>query len=260
MISKPNLTKDEILQTGLFQSTGGNKELAYYLAERNPMIYLLWAEKARQLGNIEKANEFEQLASMASSKMDTNSIIVNQTQNSAHEKNADVHANKGAFSRAIKEIDLAIKQDVGNAVLYYKKGTFHLSLNELDKSVIALEKAISIDDKMIDAYINLANSKGKQSKFREVISILNEAEKLTNSNAKIYFNRGYAKALVNEVNGAIFDFSKAISLNPGYGQAYILRGRAYMAIGNKNNACSDFNRATELNVPGAREMWQQACK
>lgn len=260
MISKPNLTKDEILQTGLFQSTGGNKELAYYLAERNPMIYLSWAEKARQLGNIEKANEFEQLASMASSKMDTNSIIVDQTQNGVHEKNADAHANKGAFSQAIKEIDLAIKEDGENAVLYYKKGTFHLSLNELDKSVLALEKAISIDDKIIDAYINLANSKGKQSKFREVISILNEAEKLTNSNAKIYFNRGYAKALVNEVNGAIFDFSKAISLNPGYGQAYILRGRAYMAIGNKNNACVDFNRATELNVPGAREMWQQACK
>ena len=260
MNSKPNLTKDEILQAGLFQSTGGNKELAYYLAELNPMIYLSWAEKARQLGNIEKANEFEQLASTASSKMDTNSTIVDQTQNGVHEKNADVHANKGAFSQAIKEIDIAIKEDGENAVLYYKKGTFHLSLNELDKSVLALETAISIDNKMIDAYINLANSKGKQSKFREVISILNEAEKLTNSNAKIYFNRGYAKALVNEVNGAIFDFSKAISLNPDYGQAYLLRGRAYMANGNRNNACSDFNLATQLNVQGAREIWQQACK
>jgi tetratricopeptide (TPR) repeat protein len=260
MKTNPNISPDEILQTGLFQSTGGNKELAYYLAELNPMIYLYWAEKARQLGNIEKANEFEQLADKASSKNNADSIIADQDQNGVHARNADVHANNRAYIRAITEIDLAIKEDVNNAILYYKKGTFHLSLNELDKAVLALETAISIDNTMIDAYINLANSKGKQSKYREVISILNKAEKLTNSNAKLYFNRGYAKALINEVNGAIYDFSKAISLNPNYGQAFILRGRAYMAIGNRNNACSDFNRATQLNVRGAREIWQQSCK
>lgn len=259
MSTDNNVTKDELLQTGLFQSTGGNKELAYYLAELNPVIYLTWAEKARQLGNIEKANEFEQLAAKATSIKDVDSIIVDRTSTNIHARNADVHAKKGAYSKAIKEINRAIQEDVDNAIFHYKKGTFHLSINELEKAVLSLEMAISLDNTMVDAYINLANSKGKQSKYREVISILDAAEKRTNKNAKVYFNRGYAKAFINEVNGAIFDFSKAISLDPNYGQAYILRGRAYMAIGNRNNACSDFNRATELNVRGARELWQQSC-
>jgi 2-keto-4-pentenoate hydratase/2-oxohepta-3-ene-1,7-dioic acid hydratase in catechol pathway len=51
------VTKDEILQAGLFQSTGGSKELAYYLADLNPEIYLAWSQKASKAGDQEKALE-----------------------------------------------------------------------------------------------------------------------------------------------------------------------------------------------------------
>lgn len=244
------LSKNDILQIGLFQSLGGCKELAYYMADLNPEIYLAWAQKAQQTGNNDQAMEFLQLAMKRSPKMEP----------LVHKEKAILLGNKGDFKGALQEISIAIQKDPGSSVLYYQKGTFHLSANELDAAAGSLIKAIELDPGMIDAYNNLATVRGKQGNFMEAMKLLDKAILLSDKNPKVFFNRAYAKGMINDFTGAIEDFSSAISIDPNYSQAYLLRGRAYISLGNKNKACEDFTKARSLNNPNAQQSIDQFCQ
>jgi spermidine synthase len=250
-MDKHNLTKDEILQTGLFQSLGGNKELAFYLADLNPDIYLAWSKKAMDAGDKIKALEYLELASKN---------VKTKNNSSLHKEKAIILGKSGDFAKALAEINIAISDEPGRAELHYQKGTFHMSLNEFEKAIPALEKAIELDPYMIDAYNNLATIRGKQKNYKAVITILDKAIIISSNNPKVYFNRAYAKGFLNDFPGAVMDFSKVIELDPKNGQAYVLRGRAYIAMGKKQEACSDFAKAKSMGVPGANESLNQFCQ
>lgn len=250
MDKKGGLSPNEILQTGLFQSMGGSKELAFYMADLNPDVYMAWSQKAAIAGDNSKAMEYLEMASKKGTVK----------KSDFHKQKAMLYGKNGDFQNAIKEINLSIKENPSEAESHYQKGTFHLSLNEFDKATIALEKAISLDPYLIDAYNNLAIIKGQQKDYSGVISLLNKAVLISDKNAKIYFNRAYAKGFLNDFNGAIEDFTTTIKLDPNNGQAYVLRGRAYNAIGKKQEACADFSKAKSLNTPGAQESLNQLCQ
>jgi predicted membrane-bound spermidine synthase/tetratricopeptide (TPR) repeat protein len=249
MDEKGGLSKDEILETGLFQSLGGCKELAFYMADLNPEIYLMWAQKAMQMGDQKSAMEYVELAKKKGSV---------KPSEIARQK-ADILGSKGDYRSALNEINNAIKSNPEIAQLHYQKGTFHLSLNELDLAAQALEKAIELDPYMIDAYNNLATVKGKQQNYNAVIQILDKAVVISDKNAKVFFNRGYAKGFLSNFQGAVDDFSKALAIDPTYGQALVLRGRAYISLGKKTEACNDFTKAKNMNVAGAMESINQFC-
>lgn len=251
MIESNGLSKDEILQAGLFQSTGGNKELAYYLADLNPEIYLVWSQKASQSGDSKKALEFLERAALKSKSINSSSI---------HKEKALILGKQGDYKKALSEINLAILDNPGIAELHYQKGTFHMSLNEFNKAIPALEKAIKLDPYFIDAYNNLATIKGQLKDYKSVISLLDKAVIISDKNPKIFFNRAYAKGFSNDFQGAVADFTKALELDPKNGQALVLRGRAYASMGKKNEACLDFSKAHSMGVQGAAESINQFCK
>jgi predicted membrane-bound spermidine synthase/tetratricopeptide (TPR) repeat protein len=249
-MAENKLSNSDILQIGLFQSLGGCKELAYYMADLNPEIYVAWAQKAQQTGNNDQAMEFLQLAMKRSSKMEP--LI--------HKEKAIVLGNKGDFKGALNEISVAIQKDPNSAILHYQKGTFHLSTNELDAAAKSLTKAIELDPVLIDAYNNLATVRGKQGNFSEAMKLLDKAILLSNKNPRVYFNRAYAKGMTNDFSGAVDDFSSAISIDPTYSQAYLLRGRAYISLGNMIKACEDFNKAKTLGNVNAQQSIDQFCR
>ena len=234
---------NEILQAGLFQSTRGNKELAFLLAEMNPDIYLAWSEKAKQSGNLKLVQEYELKAKQALTKLKNNlgGGIDDYGTNLTDELNRPLTDNNSL------------------ALVHYKKGTHSLSINKLNDCIKSLEIAIKLDPNIIDAYNNLAIAKGQQGKYSEVINILNKAEKISNTNARVYFNRGYAYALSNQMVNALNDFNLAIKLDPSYGQAYMLRARTHLALGNSINTCTDLKIAIKFNVGGAQELYNQVC-
>lgn len=243
------ISKSEILQVGLFQSLGGCRELAYYMADLNPEIYLMWSKKALQSGDNNTALQYLKLAQRKGA---------GKPSELAHQK-AIVLGSKGDFKSALTEINNAIISNPEIAQLHYQKGTFHLSLNELDQAAQALEKAIELDPYLIDAYNNLATVRGKQQNYTAVIQLLDKAVIISDKNAKVFFNRGYAKGFMSNFQGAVDDFSKALAIDPLYGQALVLRGRAYISLGKKSEACNDFTKAKAMNVAGAMESINQFC-
>lgn len=249
--STKGLSNEEILQTGLFQSVGGNKDLAHQLADMNPEIYVMWAEKARQMGNMEMAKKYDDRAAEL--------LMDRDPTKSDAERRADQLARSGDVNGALREIQKALQQKE-SAGLYFQKGNILLSQSKTDECIVAFEKAIQLDPKLLEAYINLAIAKGQKSLFTEVVEILNRAEKISSSNAQVYFNRGYAYALQDKLEASLKDFNRAIEINPNYGQAYMLRGRTHQTMGNAQAACADYQKAVSFHVQGAEQMVQQTCR
>jgi spermidine synthase len=245
-----DVSKDDLLQAGLFQSTGGSKELAYYLADLNPEIYLAWAQKASIAGDQEKALEYMELA-YRQGAVEAKDITLQRIR---------YYGEQGKTDLALKEIDKAMQTDVNSVDLYYQKGTLLMSQNKLDEAEKQLLKAIALDAKFVDAYNNLATIKGMKQDYKAVIDILNQAVLIDNTNSKVFFNRAYAKGFMGDFQGAVNDFTQTLILEPANGKALVLRGRAYISLGKKNEACNDFQRAKSIGTEGAVESINQFCR
>jgi spermidine synthase len=262
---KLNPTMDDILQAGLFQSTGGSKELAFYLADLNPQIYLAWAQRVSLAGDEVQAQEYRDLFIKASEKRPLATVeednvkpqsVFNQNP---HQAIATMHAEQGQFDLALKEIEKALKIDPNNSDLHYQKGTFHLSLNQLPAARSSLEKSIQLNNKFVEAYINLATVVGMMGDYKAVVDVMNQAEKIDRTNPKIFYNRGYARGFLNEFDSAYKDFTRCIELQPTHGQAFLFRGHALLSMNRRSEACADFRKALSMNVKGAAESLNQSC-
>jgi spermidine synthase/tetratricopeptide (TPR) repeat protein len=258
-------TQDDILQAGLFQSTGGSKELAFYLADLNPEIYLVWSQKVAMAGDEVQAKEYMDLYLKSSEKLVTSKPVEGDVKGQSvfaknpHQTTANMYGEQGKFDLALVEIEKALKMEPKNAEFWYQKGTFHLSLKQLPEAKNALEKSLALNAKFIDTYTNLATVRGMMGDYKGVVELLNKAEKLDKSNPKVFYNRGYAKGFLNDFGGAYKDFTRCIELMPTHGQAYLFRGHALLSMNRRAEACADFRKALSLNVQGAAESIKQSC-
>ena len=242
------LSHDDLLEIGLFQSSKGNKKFGFSLANQNPMIYIAWAKRERLKKDYKKAHEYLDL-----------SLMVTDTLSKAFEEKANIETDKGNLENAIKYISKAI--EINPQVQYYlQRSEFYKTANNIEGAIRDLEQVIVLDPKQIGAYINIGNLLGKSGNYREAIAVLDKAEKINRNNDKIFFNRGYAKALLKDFENAIEDFNQAIEINPDYHQAIFLRGRCHSELGNFDKACDDWSLAANKGSKSAREFFVNSCQ
>lgn len=73
-----------------------------------------------------------------------------------------------------------------------------------------------------------------------------------------YRNRGFAKAMLNDLQGAITDFDRAIELAPRNADAYNGRGNVNAMAGNLTASIRDFNRAIRYDRDFADAYYNRA--
>jgi tetratricopeptide (TPR) repeat protein len=73
-----------------------------------------------------------------------------------------------------------------------------------------------------------------------------------------YSNRGFSKAMLNDLPGAIVDFDRAIELAPDSADAYNGRGNVNAMAGNLSASIRDFNRAIRCNRNFADAYYNRA--
>ena len=90
------------------------------------------------------------------------------------------------------------------------------------------DKLLSISSQVIDAVYRGMNMQIDTS----VLNKYDEAIRLNPDSAEAYFNRGFARALLDQDPSAFADYDKAISLNPNYAKAYFHRAclKDYLAL------------------------------
>jgi tetratricopeptide (TPR) repeat protein len=73
-----------------------------------------------------------------------------------------------------------------------------------------------------------------------------------------YSNRGFSKAMLDDLVGAIEDFDRAIELAPNSADAYNARGNVNAMAGNPAQSIRDFNRAIRCNRNFADAYYNRA--
>ncbi len=95
------------------------------------------------------------------------------------------------------------------------------------------------------------NTEAAQNLYQEIISDSDEAiqseMECDACRTAIHYNRGAAKAALEDHEGAIEDYDMSIRLNLKYAKAYNNRGKAKQALGHHEDAIVDFAKAKELD-------------
>ncbi len=73
-----------------------------------------------------------------------------------------------------------------------------------------------------------------------------------------YSNRGFSKAMLDDLAGAIKDFDRAIELAPNSADAYNARGNVNAMAGHQAQSIRDFNRAIRCNRNFADAYYNRA--
>jgi len=67
----------------------------------------------------------------------------------------NIYLNANKVDEAMKYLNLAIKQDEGNASFYFARGSLYDKISQPDSAIIAYKKAIELKPDYFDAYYNL---------------------------------------------------------------------------------------------------------
>lgn len=105
--------------------------------------------------------------------------------------------------------------------------------------------------KPVDDLVASALLKESKGDYRGMLADMNQAIFLDSQNARLYYNRGVAKTLLNN-RDAIEDFNRAIALKLNDSDVYNNRGYIKSDLGDKKGAIEDFNRAISLDDTNAR--------
>jgi len=106
---------------------------------------------------------------------------------------------------------------------------------------------MSINKKSPDAFYRLGNEFYEKGDFRTAISYYDQAIGLDSSNNKYYYNRGLAKACLEEYDGALEDFRKVLELKENFVEAYYLIGLCFEYKQMIDEAIKEYNKALKLN-------------
>jgi tetratricopeptide (TPR) repeat protein len=113
----------------------------------------------------------------------------------------------GKHEEALSNLDIAIKNDPTNAVLYFARGTVYENLKQSDKAIADYKKALEIKPDYYDAAFNLG-----AFYFNAGADNINEANKLPLNEAKKY--DAFKAAAKVEFEKAVPFIEKAHELNP----------------------------------------------
>ena len=147
--------------------------------------------------------------------------------------------------RAVAQITEGSDNDLA-AIAWFSVG-YLLQAEDLEGSVSAYDRAIRLNPRYVEAYINRGIAKKNMGRHTDAIADHDEAVRLKPNLAEAYTNRGNVKSEMGRHADAIADHDEAIRLKPDYAEAYINRGIAKKNMGRYTDAIADYDEAIRLN-------------
>jgi tetratricopeptide (TPR) repeat protein len=182
-----------------------------------------------------------------------------------------------------------------DAVGHYQQGLSAASTGDMISAIGRFDRAIAIDPKYFQAYIERGNVKDALHDYPGAIADYTSAISINPNAAPAYYNRGtvlsqsgqheaaigdykkailinpeYAQAHLNlanelddldDVAGALVNYDRAISLKPNYALAYLNRGIMHERAGNRAKAVADLRQAAKLfQSIGQMDRYNRAIK
>jgi tetratricopeptide (TPR) repeat protein len=165
----------------------------------------------------------------------------------SHINQARAYFERGEYTKAIEECNIAIRLDPKDAPAYALRGRAYGRKGEFDRAFADVSEAIRLDPKYAMAYATRGAAYIGKGEYDRAIADYTEAIRLDPKLAGAYAPRGDAYRMKGDCDRAIADASEAIRLDPKYAMAYCTRGDAYRMKGDCDRAIADASEAIRLD-------------
>ena len=157
------------------------------------------------------------------------------------------HLQKKNYEKTVFYIENAIKikPDIPN---YYNNIGIALSnLNNNEKAIENYLKALELNNKFLDANINLAIEYKKILRFEDAIKYFNISLKISPNNYVIYNNIGNLFKTLGKTDDAINSYNKAIELNKNNPEAYNNKAEILFLLKKFDEAINMYREVLKIN-------------
>lgn len=153
----------------------------------------------------------------------------------------------GMSQRALLFLDKAISLDENLLEAINNRALIRYEQEDFVGAIIDLEKLIELNPNAYDYYSALANLYAGHQQFDEAMHYYNEFINIRQDVFEAFFDRGSLLANLQQYNEAIRDLTKVIAINETHEEAISNRGYCRYLIGEYEEAISDFKQLIELN-------------
>ena len=136
---------------------------------------------------------------------------------------------------------------------YFELGVESLKLGAFDATIANYDKAISMNPRHTDAYINKARLLHDKGAYREALACINKVFEIAPTDFKALYNRGKTLYAMNELDLAAADLDRAISIKKDNISAHQLFGDILDQMGNEESATLHWAIAERLRKKRGRK-------
>lgn len=97
---------------------------------------------------------------------------------------------------------------------FYKIGFFHKEMNAFEKAADALDQAIQLNPRSVDAHFLMGYVLVEMEAYEEALNSFSTCLSIREINHKAYFGRGYTHELMGNFQAARADYGEALRNNP----------------------------------------------
>jgi len=182
----------------------------------------------------------------------------------ADPKNPELYHERALFALTQKDVNAALEDmtralslDSTKAKYYITIGDVYFAANKTRFTKDALEKAISLEPKNVEAILKLAELYLFVEDYKTSVQYIDDALKIDVTNPKAYFMKGMDFKCLKDTAKAISSFTTAIEQNPKYYEPYMQLGLIFSAKHNKL-ALQYFNTAISLHPQSTEAYYGRA--
>ncbi len=155
-------------------------------------------------------------------------------------------ASSGDMMSAIGRFDRAIAIDPRYFQAYIERGNVKDAIHDYPGAIADYTSAISIDPQAATAYYNRGTVLSQSGKHEAAIVDYKKAIAVNPQYPQAHLNLANELDDLNDVAGALTNYDRAIMLKPNYALAYLNRGIMHERAGNRAKAITDLRQAAKL--------------
>jgi tetratricopeptide (TPR) repeat protein len=163
----------------------------------------------------------------------------------------------GQYNNALKDYNQAVNLKPQFADAYYNRGMLYLEIHQLGAAISDFTEAINIEPDMADYFNNRGVALRLKGEYEKSFADFNQALKLKQNFAEAYFNKGLIYHLHKQYFPAIANFTEALRIKPAYVDANFTRGIAFASIGKYDQAIEDFSYVLQVDskhIPALKNL------
>lgn len=154
-------------------------------------------------------------------------IAASPNNSSLYHDRSLYYLNHGVYSRAMDDVERALKLDSANAEYHFTKGDIFFSLMRFDEATINFAKCIQLDKEHVNANLKMARILLYMRQFDDCLNHIDVALKANVNLAEAYFLKGMVFQYAGDSAKAASSFQTAVEQKADYYDAYITLGLLY---------------------------------